>query len=99
ELTAAVETARSSGRPVAVHSTTAEGMRRAIIAGVETIEHGDDGTPEVFRMMAEKHIALWPTVAARGAILQYRGWKKGVDPDPPAIVAKKASVKAAIAAG
>jgi imidazolonepropionase-like amidohydrolase len=99
ELTAAVETARSSGRPVAVHSTTAEGMRRAIIAGVETIEHGDDGTPEVFRMMAEKHIALCPTVAAGDAILQYRGWKKGVDPDPPAIVAKKASVKAAIAAG
>jgi imidazolonepropionase-like amidohydrolase len=99
ELTAAVETARSSGRPVAVHSTTAEGMRRAVLAGVETIEHGDDGTPEVFRLMAEKHVALCPTVAAGDAILQYRGWKKGVDPDPPSIVAKRASVKAAIAAG
>lgn len=99
ELTAAVETARSSGRPVAVHATTAEGMRRAIVAGVETIEHGDEGTPEVFRLMAQKKVALCPTVAAGDAILQYRGWKKGVDPDPPAIVAKRASVKAAIAAG
>ena len=99
ELTAAVETARSSGRAVAVHATTAEGMRRAAMAGVETIEHGDDGTPEVFRLMAAKHIALCPTVAAGDAILQYRGWKKGVDPEPAAITAKRASVKAAIAAG
>ena len=99
ELTAAVETARSSGRPVAVHATTAEGMRRAAMAGVETIEHGDDGTPEVFRLMAQKKIALCPTVAAGDAIMQYRGWKKGVDPEPPSITAKRASVKAAIAAG
>ena len=99
ELTAAVETARSSGRPVAVHATTAEGMRRAAMAGVETIEHGDDGTPEVFRLMAQKKIPLCPTVAAGDAIMQYRGWKKGIDPEPPSITAKRASVKAAIAAG
>ena len=99
ELTAIVETARSSGRPVTVHATTAEGMRRAAMAGVETIEHGDDGTPEVFRLMALKKIALCPTVAAGDAILQYRGWRKGVDPEPPAILAKRASLKAALAAG
>jgi len=99
ELTAIVETARSSGRPVTVHATTAEGMRRAVMAGVETIEHGDDGTPEVFRLMALKQVALCPTVAAGDAILQYRGWRRGVDPDPPAIVAKRASLKAALAAG
>lgn len=99
ELTAAVEAARSSGRAVAVHATTPEGMRRAAIAGVETIEHGDDGTPEVFRLMAQKHVALCPTVAAGDAIFQYRGWKKGVDPEPASIAAKRASVKAAIAAG
>jgi imidazolonepropionase-like amidohydrolase len=69
------------------------------VAGVETIEHGDDGTPEVFRLMAQKKIALCPTLAAGDAILQYRGWKKGVDPDPPSIVAKRASFKAALAAG
>ena len=99
ELTAIVETARSSGRPVAVHASSAEGMRRAAMAGVETIEHGDDGTPEVFRLMAQKKIALCPTVAAGDAILQYRGWRKGVDPEPQSIRDKRASVKAAIAAG
>jgi len=99
ELTHIVEIARSSGRPVAAHASTAEGMRRAAVAGVETIEHGDAGTPEVFRLMAEKGIALCPTVAAGDAILSYRGWKRGVDPDTPGITQKKASLKAAIAAG
>ena len=99
ELSRAVEIARSSGRPVAVHATTAEGMRRAVLAGVETIEHGDAGTPEVFRMMAQRRIALCPTIAAGDAILQYRGWKKGSQPEPPSIAEKRASVKAAIAAG
>jgi imidazolonepropionase-like amidohydrolase len=99
EITHIVEVARSSGRAVVAHASTAEGMRRAIVAGVETIEHGDAGTPEVFRMMAEKGVALCPTVAAGDAILSYRGWRRNVDPDTPGITAKKASVKAAIAAG
>jgi imidazolonepropionase-like amidohydrolase len=99
ELTHLVEIARSSGRPVAAHASTSEGMRRAVVAGVETIEHGDAGTPEVFKLMAEKGIALCPTVAAGDAILSYRGWKRGVDPDTPGITQKKASLKAAIAAG
>jgi imidazolonepropionase-like amidohydrolase len=99
ELTHIVEIARSSGRPVVAHASTAEGMRRAAVAGVETIEHGDGGTPDVFRLMAEKGIALCPTVAAGDAILSYRGWKRGVDPDTPGITQKKASLKAAIAAG
>ena len=99
ELTHIVEVARSSGRAVAAHASTAEGMRRAAIAGVETIEHGDAGTPEVFKLMAEKGVALCPTVAAGDAILSYRGWKRGVDSDTPGITQKKASLKAAIAAG
>jgi imidazolonepropionase-like amidohydrolase len=99
ELRAAVETARSSGRAVVVHASTAEAMRRAVMAGVETIEHGDGGTPDVFRLMAQKGVALCPTLAAGDAILQYRGWKKGVDPDPPSIRAKRASFKAALDAG
>ena len=99
ELTHIVEIARSSGRPVVAHASTAEGMRRAVVAGVETIEHGDGGTPEVFRLMAEKGVALCPTVAAGDAILSYRGWKRGVDPDTPGITQKKASLKAALAAG
>jgi imidazolonepropionase-like amidohydrolase len=63
ELKLIVETARSAGVHVAAHATTAEGMRRATLAGVETIEHGDDGTPEVFRLMKEKGVALCPTLS------------------------------------
>ena len=63
ELKLIVETARSAGVPVTAHSTTAEGMRRATVAGVETIEHGDDGAPDVFRLMKEKGVALCPTLS------------------------------------
>lgn len=99
ELTSIVDTARSSGRPVVAHSTTAEGMRRAVMAGVETIEHGDAGTPDVFKLMAEKNVALCPTLAAGDATAQYAGWKKGSAPDPPGISRKRASFKAALDAG
>ncbi|HWJ22034.1 MAG TPA: amidohydrolase family protein, partial [Gemmatimonadaceae bacterium] len=92
ELKTIVEVASSSGRPVVAHASTAEGMRRAALAGVTTIEHGDDGTPAVFALMAQKGIGFCPTVAAGDAILQYRGWKKGVDPEPAAIREKRASV-------
>jgi imidazolonepropionase-like amidohydrolase len=99
EITHIVEVARSSGRPVVAHASTPEGMRRAVLGGVETIEHGDGGTAEVFRLMAEKGVALCPTVAAGDAILSYRGWRRGVDADPPRVTEKRASLKAAIAAG
>ena len=66
ELKLVVETAKSANVPVAAHATTAEGMRRATLAGVETIEHGDGGTPEVFRLMKERGVALCPTLAIAG---------------------------------
>ena len=99
ELRLIVEVAGSSGRPVVAHASSAEGMRRATLAGVETIEHGDGGTPEVFRLMAEHDVALCPTVAAGDAIQRYRGWRRGVDPDPPSIAQKRASIRIALAAG
>ena len=67
ELKLAVETARSANVPVAAHATTTEGMRRAVMAGVETVEHGDGGTPELFRLMKERNVALCPTLAVAGA--------------------------------
>jgi len=67
ELKLAVETARSAGIPVSAHATSTEGMRRAILAGVETIEHGDGGTPELFRLMKEHGTALCPTLSVAGA--------------------------------
>ncbi|RMG27111.1 MAG: amidohydrolase family protein [Bacteroidetes bacterium] len=99
ELQLIVQTAASSGRRVVAHAATAEGMRRATLAGVATIEHGDGGTPEVFALMAEKGVAYCPTLAASDAILQYRGWQKGRQPEPPRIQQKRASFRAALAAG
>ena len=65
EMKRAVETAESAGVPVAVHTSTPEGMRRAALAGVATIEHGDEGTPEVFKLMVEHHVALVPDAHRR----------------------------------
>lgn len=99
ELETIVEVTRSSGRPVVAHASTAEAMRRAVLAGVETIEHGDGGTDEVFELMADRGVALCPTIAAGDAISQYSGWRKGVDPEPDRIVNKRRSVRAALDAG
>lgn len=99
EMRLIVDSARSSGRPVVVHASTPEGMRRAILAGAETIEHGDGGTPEVFRLMVERGVALCPTLAAGDATAQYGGWKKGTDPPPAGIQRKRESFKAALSAG
>jgi imidazolonepropionase-like amidohydrolase len=83
ELALIVETARSSGIPVAAHASSAEGMRRAARAGVATIEHGYGGDPEIFRLMARQGVALCPTLTATevGAT-RYQGWRNGVDPEP-----------------
>lgn len=99
ELKLIVETATSGGRPVVAHATTPEGMRRAILAGVSTIEHGDAADGAIFDLMLKHDVALCPTLAAGDAILQYRGWKKGIDPDPERIRSKKESFKQALEKG
>src|SRR5439155_12045125 len=98
ELKLIVETAKSAGVPVVAHAQSKEGMRRAALAGVETIEHGDRGDLEVFRLMAEKNVALCPTLAAGEAMSRYRGWKKD-DPEPAALKSKRAGLKEALEAG
>jgi imidazolonepropionase-like amidohydrolase len=99
ELALVVEVAASSGRPVVAHAATAEGMKRAVLAGVRTIEHGDGGDAEVFRLMAERNVALCPTLAAGDAILQYGGWQPGIDPDPARIRQKRAGFQLALQHG
>ncbi|MEA3066297.1 MAG: hypothetical protein QOJ27_2758 [Sphingomonadales bacterium] len=98
EMRLAVEAAHSAGRKVAVHAGTAEGMRRAILAGADTIEHGDGGTSAIFALMKEHGAALCPTLAATDAIARYRGWD-GAAPEPAAVKDKRASFAAARAAG
>jgi imidazolonepropionase-like amidohydrolase len=99
ELTSIVEVAAASGRRVAAHASSAEGMRLATLAGVATIEHGDAGTPEVFRLMRERGVALCPTVAAGWSTARYAGWRPGTDPEPARLAAKRQSVRAALDAG
>jgi imidazolonepropionase-like amidohydrolase len=99
ELKRIVEVANSSGRPVVAHAATPEGMSRASEAGVETIEHGDGGTESVWKLMVERKVGYCPTLAAGDATSQYAGWKKGIDPEPARITAKRASFKAALTAG
>jgi len=98
EIRAAVGAAHDAGRPVAVHASTVEGMRRAIEAGVDTIEHGYGGTPAIFASMAAKKIALCPTLAAADASARYRGWN-GAEPAPAAVKASRDSLRLALAAG
>jgi imidazolonepropionase-like amidohydrolase len=86
ELKLIVATARSNGVAVAAHASSTEGMHRATLAGVSTIEHGHGGNPEVFRLMAEKGVALCPTLTATEvSATRYQGWRIGVDPEPRAL--------------
>ncbi len=99
ELERIVAITTSSGRPVVAHASTVEGMRRAILAGVETIEHGDGASKEIYKLMRDNNVALCPTLAAGDAISQYGGWNKDVDPEPDRIVNKRRSFQAALDAG
>lgn len=99
EIKSMVQTAASNGKEVVAHATTKEGMRRAILGGVVTIEHGDEGDEEVFKMMKEHHVGWCPTLAASEAYLEYAGWKKGKDQEPESIQAKKQSFKKGLQSG
>lgn len=98
ELRTLVEVAAASGRRVVAHAATAEGMRRAIAAGVATIEHGDGGTAETWRMMSERGVGYCPTLAAVEATARYAGWREG-SPPTPRMAQKRAGFAAALAAG
>jgi imidazolonepropionase-like amidohydrolase len=99
EIELIVKIAQSSGRQVAAHASTPEGMRRAIMGGVTTIEHGDNGTSEVFKLMKEKGVCLCPTLAAGDAVSQYKGWKKGQEPEPERVKEKRETFKMAMELG
>jgi imidazolonepropionase-like amidohydrolase len=84
EMAAAVDEARSAGLPVAAHAYTEEGIRRAVLAGVRTIEHGTYVTDDLLALMKQKGVALIPTLAASEAVSRYAGWKPGT-PEPQRI--------------
>jgi imidazolonepropionase-like amidohydrolase len=99
ELKRIVETARSAGIPVAAHAMSNEGMRRAALAGVETIEHGNGGDAEVFRLMVKQNVALCPTLAATEAMSKYRGWRPSSDPEPAEVKDLRSVFKTALESG
>jgi len=99
QLKLAVSIANDAGARVVCHAYGAEGMRRAALAGVSSIEHGDFASREVLQLMKEKKVALCPTLAAPDATLQYKGWKKGLEPEPARLVTKRAVFKMAMEIG
>jgi imidazolonepropionase-like amidohydrolase len=99
EMKRIVEVAHTAGCRVAAHATSKEGMRLAALAGVDTIEHGYEGDAEVFRLMANKGVALCPTLAANEAMSKYRGWKQGAAAEPAEIRSTRASFRQALEAG
>lgn len=99
EIAMASSIANSSGRFTVAHASTKEGMRRAILGGISTIEHGEGGDDEIFKLMKTKNVAFCPTLSAGDAILQYKGWKKGTGPEPARIVAKRKSFQSAMRNG
>jgi imidazolonepropionase-like amidohydrolase len=99
ELKLVVSTARDAGVPVVAHAQSKEGMKRAAMAGVETIEHGDEGDVEVFRLLAKHNVGYCPTLAAAEGYARYfDGWQVG-KPEPAGLKTKRASFKAALEAG
>lgn len=100
ELRALVEAAHSLGRPVSAHATTAEGMRRAVLAGVNTVEHGFGGTAAVFRLMAERHVAYLPTLTAVEAYAEYfQGYVPGKSPPTASLEQARHAFQLAMQAG
>lgn len=99
ELKTVVAVANSSGRQVVAHAGTEEGMRRAILAGVSTIEHGDKGSAEIFDLMRQHKVAYCPTLSAGEATSEYKGWIKGTLPEPEKIIHKRKSFSLALEKG
>ncbi|MBC7650402.1 MAG: amidohydrolase family protein [Deinococcales bacterium] len=99
EMAAAVAIAKSGNRQVVAHAASPEGMRRAILAGISVIEHGDRGTTEIFELMKTNNVALCPTLTAGEATAMYKGWQKSILPEPEGIVEKKKSFALALKAG
>jgi imidazolonepropionase-like amidohydrolase len=87
ELLAVVETARDYGMTVAAHAHGAEGMLRAVRAGVHTIEHGTYMTDEVMSAMKEKGTTYVATISAGRFVAE----KAKVDGYFPAVVRPKAA--------
>jgi len=73
ELAAICDECKSAGVPVAAHASTDDGIRRAVLAGVRTIEHGTQASDATLQLMAERGVVLCPCLAANEAVVRYAG--------------------------
>ena len=99
ELKLVNEVTRSSGRVLVCHAKSKEAIRRAVLAGAETIEHGDFIDLETGKLMKEHNVTYFPTIAAVDKISQYRGWVKGKTQEPERVTIKKKSFREAMESG
>jgi imidazolonepropionase-like amidohydrolase len=87
ELDAIVQTAKDYGMTVAVHAHGKEGMRRAILAGVDSIEHGTYMDKEIIKLMRKHDVYYVPTILAGNFVAE----KAKIDGYFPDIVRPKAA--------
>jgi imidazolonepropionase-like amidohydrolase len=102
EIEAVVQEAHTRGMKVAAHATSDTGVRLAVAAGVDSIEHGDSIRPEVAAEMARKGIFLCPTLTVSFYVAAPRANEgRGIWAEMPKILEKsfancrKAGVKIA----
>ena len=86
EVKAIVDTANDYGFKVAAHAHGAEGMKRAVLGGVTSIEHGTEMTDEIMSLMKQKGTWYVPTIYAGRFVAE----KAKIDGYFPAIVRPKA---------
>ena len=100
EMAAAVRVAHASGRPVAVHAASDEGIRSAVLAGVDTIEHGYGATDATFRLMKDKGVAYVPTLTAPEATsIYFQYYEPGKGAPTAGMIAAADAFKRALASG
>jgi imidazolonepropionase-like amidohydrolase len=87
EVEAVVEAAKDYGFWVAVHAHGSEGMKRAVLAGVDSVEHGTYMTTEVMDLMIERGTYYVPTISAGEFVAE----KSKIDNYFPEIVRPKAA--------
>ena len=98
ELKAIVDEANSAGVPVSAHATTDKGIIRAVKAGVDTIEHGYQASPEALKLMKDSNVVLCPTLAASESMAIYSGWDPA-ETDHARVATAKQLMKNALQSG
>jgi len=70
EMTAAAEEAHKAGFPITAHAESDEGVRNAVLAGCDSVEHGHGATVETLQLMLDRGTALVPTILSDRRIIE-----------------------------